>query len=151
MYRNDFVQIRAMFPCLMNIIEGQLGYLVVALDIYQGIAKSKYSHVVQLAVIERNWDFDVALNSVGLNIFIRRDSTGQLKYKIRRFHYSPTPEFKVASYQMYERLENELHYWWLSVECVISAQDYAAKQVALYKEELISKALVTVPSVHMLS
>ena len=140
MNRNDIHQIRNMIPCLLNIIERRMGYLVDTLEIYANPLGNKYSHFIKLAVLERNWDYDVALDTVGIYLYVGRGKNG-IRYKFSNFIYSPSSEFKEGGYQMRDRIDTEFQYWWWSTECVITAKENVAKQLALYKEELIGRTM----------
>lgn len=140
MNQSDVYQIRAMIPCLMNIIEHRMGYLVDTCEVYLNKSWSKYSHVLRLTVLNRNWDYDIALDSVGINLFLGRKN-GKLIYKFSRFDYIPAPEFKRASFSMYDRVENEFDTWWWSTEFVLASRYYIGKQVAAFKHELFMKTV----------
>lgn len=141
MNQNDISLITSMLPCMQHIIERQMGYLLADLTIYRS-NDPKFSHVLKLAALERDWDYDVGLRSVGLYLYMRRRSSGDIAYKIRRYDYAPAPEFRPGSENMHKQIINGFDYWWWSTESVLNASKLAGEKVMVFKKELVERTFV---------
>ena len=137
MDRNDITQIRGMFPCLIRYLPNDIGYLMENLSIYR-LDGNKYSHYIDFVMLEESRLYDIGFDTVALRVYMRKSKDGSIKYKHTRFIFAPEKGFQVGNDTLYRKYEDIFVYWWQTVRYVLYAKQYAERNLALFKLELLA-------------